>query len=71
MVGTMDRKSRFPIRSYTSPEAMKAGEYAYWRQRPAHERMEAVAGITAEAYSLKDSLPDASRLQRTLVHLKR
>ena len=67
----MDRKSRFPIRGFDSLDAMKADEYFYWRHRPAHERMTAVAEITAEAYGLRDSPPHASRLQRTLVHLKR
>jgi len=67
----MDRKSRFPIRRFASLEAMKAEEYRYWQQRPAHERMEAVAGLTSEAYGLKDSPPNVSGLQRTLVHLKR
>ena len=65
----MDRTS--PIRRYASLEDMKAEEYEYWQQRPAHERMDAVAEITAEAYGLKDSAPRVPRLQRTLVHLKR
>lgn len=67
----MDRKKRFAIRRYASLEAMKADEYDYWRQRPAHERMEAVTEITVEAYGLKDLSINASRLQRTIVHLKR
>ena len=71
MVTVMDKKSRFPIRRYASLEAMKAEEYDYWQQRPAHERMDAVTELTAEAYALKDSSPNVSRLQRTLVHLKR
>jgi hypothetical protein len=66
-----DRTARFPIRRYSSLDAMKADEYSYWQQRPAHERMEAVTEISAEAYRLKGSPPDAQRLQRTLVHLKR
>jgi len=67
----METKSRFAIRRYASLEAMKADEYKYWRQRPAQERMEAVSEITAEAYGLKDIPPNAFRLQRTLIHLKR
>jgi hypothetical protein len=64
----MDRKSRFEIRRYESLEAMKADEYAYWQQRPGHERIAAVSVITSEAYRLK-ALPGVRRLQRTLVHL--
>lgn len=67
----MDRKSRFEIRRYESLEAMKADEYAYWQQRPGHERIAVVSEITSEAYGLKVSRPDVRRLQRTLVHLKR
>jgi hypothetical protein len=47
---------------------MKADEYAYWQQRPGHERIAAVSVITSEAYRLK-ALPGVRRLQRTLVHL--
>jgi hypothetical protein len=67
----MDRKSRFEIRRYESLEAMKADEYAYWQQRPGHERIAAVSEITSAAYGLKALRPDVPRLQRTLVHLKR
>ena len=67
----MDRKSRFPIRRYTSLEAMKADEYEYWQARPAHERMTATTEITMEAYGLRNSPPHEPRLQRSLVHLKR
>jgi hypothetical protein len=67
----MDRKSRFEIRCYGSLEAMKADEYAYWQQRPGHERIAAVSEITSEAYGLKALRPGVPRLQRTLVHLKR
>jgi hypothetical protein len=67
----MDKKSRFEIRCYESLEAMKADEYAYWQQRPGHERIAAVSELTREAYGLKDLRPDVPRIQRTLVHLKR
>ena len=67
----MDRKSRFPIRKFESLEAMKAEEFAYWQQRPDHERIEAVSELTIEAYRLKDPTFDVPRLQRTLVHLQR
>jgi len=50
---------------------MKADEYAYWQQRPGHERIAAVSEITSEAYGLKALRSGVPRLQRTLVHLKR
>ena len=71
MVQTMDRKSQFQVRRYESLEAMKADEYLYWQQRPDHERIAAVSEISNEAYGLKGYRPDAQRLERTLVHLKR
>jgi hypothetical protein len=67
----MDKKTRFQIRRYDSLDAMKAEEYAYWQQRPDHERIAAVSEITSEAYGLKDARSNVPRLQRTLVHLKR
>lgn len=67
----MDRKTRFQIKRYESLDTMKADEYAYWQQRPGHERMAAVSDITNEAYGLKDARSDVPRLQRTLVHLER
>lgn len=67
----MDRKSRFQIRLYDSLDAMKADEYAYWQQRPGHERLAAAFELTSEAYGLKGLGPDAPRLQRTLVRLER
>ena len=72
IIATMnDQTARFPISRFSSVEAMKVEEYQYWRQRPAYERMEAVAEISAEAYALKKGATHAPRLQRTLVHLKR
>jgi hypothetical protein len=67
----MDRAERFQIRRFASFEAMKTDEYAYWRSRPGHERMNATSALSAEAYRMKDATTDVSRLQRTLVHLKR
>lgn len=67
----MERKSRIAIRRFASLEAMKAEEYGYWQRQPAQERLEAVSEISVEAYGLKGLPPDACRLQRTLVHLKR
>ena len=59
------------IRTFTSFDAMKADEYRDWQDRPAHERMDAVAEITLAAYQMKEPAPDVRRLQRTLVHLQR
>jgi hypothetical protein len=59
------------IRKYRSFDEMKADEYRYWQSRPGHERMDAVAEITLASYAMKGVTPDVSRLQRTLVHLKR
>jgi hypothetical protein len=59
------------IRTFTSFDAMKADEYRDWQERPAHERMGAVAEITLAAYQMKEPAPDVRRLQRTLVHLQR
>jgi hypothetical protein len=68
---TLTAKPRFAIRRYASLEEMKADEYQYWQQQPAYVRMDAVEEITRESYSLKDSLSNVSRLQRTVSHLKR
>jgi hypothetical protein len=59
------------IRTFASPNEMKAEEYRYWQSRPVHERMAAVAEITLAAYQMKEPAPDVRRLQRTLVHLPR
>jgi hypothetical protein len=59
------------IRTFTSFDAMKADEFRDWQERPAHERMDAVAEITLAAYQMKEPAPDVRRLQRTLVHLQR
>jgi len=67
----VDRKARFPIKRYDSLDAMKAEEYAYWRQRPDHERLAAVCEISSETYGLKGGFSNVPRLQRTLVHLQR
>ncbi len=64
-------KSHWQIRRYASLDDMKGDEYEYWQQRPAHERMQAVTEISADTYRLTGSSPNAQRLQRTLVHLKR
>lgn len=59
------------VRIYDSLKEMKADEYRYWRSRPVHERMSAVAEITLSAYAMKEPARDVRRLQRTLVCLQR
>ena len=59
------------VRIYGSFAEMKAEEYRYWRSRPVHERMDAVAEITRAAYAMKEALPDVPRLQRTVAILSR
>jgi hypothetical protein len=59
------------FRLYNSPKEMKAEEYRYWRRRPVHERMAAVAELTLAAYQMKGMVPDAQRLRGPLVRLQR
>jgi hypothetical protein len=64
----VSRTERFQIKRYDNLEAMKAEEYAYWRNRPGHERLAATSEISSEAFGLKDAHVHVPRLQRTLVH---
>ena len=59
------------IRKYASFDEMKADEYQYWQSRPIHERVAAVTELTQEHYAMKGAVPDAPRLQRTLVRFER
>ncbi len=59
------------LRQYQSLDAMKDDQLAYWQQQPAYKRLEAVAEINMAIYGLKAKPLNVSRLQRTLVHLKR
>ena len=59
------------IRRFSSLDAMKAEEYAYWQSRPAHERMTAILEITSALYERKERDASVPRIQRTLVHLQR
>jgi len=59
------------VRRFASHDAMKAEEYRYWQSVSPRERMQAVADITLETYSLKGQYADAQRLQRTLVRIQR
>ena len=58
-IASMDRAQRFPIRRYTSLNAMKADEYRYWQSRPAYERVAATSEMSTEAYRIKDPTLDA------------
>ena len=42
------QNQRGSIRRFTSFEAMKADEYAYWQSRPVHERLAAVTELSIE-----------------------
>lgn len=57
------RIQRGSIRRFTSFEAMKADEYAYWQSRPVHERLAAVTELSIEGYRLKGALPRESGLR--------
>jgi hypothetical protein len=59
------------VRIYASHAEMKADEYRYWRDRPVHERMEAVSELSRAVYAMKESLPNVPRLQRTAAVLPR
>ena len=59
------------IHKYASHKGMKTEEYRYWQSRPVHERMDAVAELTLNAYALKGMAPDVPRLQGPLVRLPR
>ena len=65
------RRKMFPIRKFTSLDAMKEEEYRYWQSLPADERLAAVSEITTEMYQLKDPKFHVSRLQRSLVAVQR
>ena len=67
----MDRTQRFPIRRFTSFDAMKSDEYQYWQSRPPWERLAATSEISTGTYRTKDPTMDVSRLRRTISRLKR
>ena len=58
------------IRKYTDFDEMKTDEYRYWQSRPAHERLNAAAELSALGYPWKDR-DVQPRLQRTLVRIQR
>lgn len=59
------------VRTFDSFKEMKADEYRYWQNRPAHERMSAVSEMSRAAYAMKEPVIHVRRLQRTLVCLQR
>jgi hypothetical protein len=56
------RRATWTITRYRSLDEMKAAEYAFWAQQPAHVVMAAVSELSAEAYAMKGI--HVSRLQR-------
>jgi len=62
---------KLKIRRFESLDLMKEEEFVYWQSREPHERVQAVAELSLEAYRLKGHSPDVQRLQRTLVRIKR
>lgn len=63
------QRPRGTLRRFTSFEAMKADEYAYWQSRPAHERLAAVTELSIEGYRLKGALPANQDFEDLLAHL--
>jgi hypothetical protein len=55
---------------YPNHAAMKAAQYRAWQRLPASERIRAVMDLTLDLYALKGEVPDAPRLQRTLIRHK-
>jgi hypothetical protein len=61
------QNTRWTLRRFTSLNAMKAEEYAYWQSRPIHERLDAGAELSAQGYAATDPASHVSRL-RTVAH---
>ena len=64
----MDKTIR--IRKVTDFKEQQNETYRYWQGRPAYERMEAVAEIVRDAYTMKGINLDAQRPERTLVRIQ-
>lgn len=62
-------KRQVSLQRFQSLDEMKAASYRYWRERPPHARLAAVAELNAEIHALKGG--DEPRLQRTIQLLKR
>ena len=52
-------------------DKIKADEYRYWQNRPAHERLAAVSELSQEQYALTGKVQEGPRLERTLVCFER
>jgi len=67
----MSNQLKLKIRRFENLELMKDEEFAYWQSRQAHERLQASADLTLDAYRLDGYASDVQRLQRTLIRIKR
>jgi hypothetical protein len=65
------RNPRGTAHLFTSFEAVKNEEYAYWQSRPISERLAAVSELSVEGYRLKGALPSGSELRRVSCKFKR
>lgn len=63
--------TRWTLRRFSSLDAMKAEEYAYWQSRPIHERLDAGAELSAQGYAATNPASHVSRLRTVAHHLKR
>jgi hypothetical protein len=58
------RRATWTITRYRSLDEMKAAEYAYWAQQPAHVVMSATAELSALAYGLTGIDDARARMNR-------
>jgi hypothetical protein len=65
------QNTRWTLRRFTSLDAMKAEEYAYWQSRPIRERLAAGAELSAQGYAVADQASHVSRLRTIARRLKR
>lgn len=59
------------IRIITDRKQQDAENYRYWHSRPSYERMQAIAEIVRDAYTMKGVDLDAEGSKRTLVRVQR
>ncbi len=59
------------IHIVTDRKEQDAENYRYWHSRPSYERMEAIAEIVRDAYTMKGINLDAQGSKRTLVRVQR
>ncbi len=65
------RTAGLTFERFASPAEMAADQAAYWRSRPAHERLQAVSDMTTAAYLLADPTMDVTRMDKTLRRIER